>query len=47
MRHKWHLVGGDEGATLLAESNAWMECQDIKNSTRMVRIVAPGFDRDE
>jgi len=45
--HLGHLVGGDEGAGLLAQSNDWMQHHEIENPARMVQVAAPGFDRGE
>jgi hypothetical protein len=43
---KWRLgelVGGDEGARLLAEARAWMKQEAVANPERMLEVVAPGF----
>ena len=37
------LVGGDEGHTLIRESEAWMTDQTIRDPVRMTALFAPGF----
>ena len=39
------VLGGDEGAALLAESNDWMAQQEIVDAERMCEMVAPGFSK--
>ena len=39
------LLGGDEGAVLLAEARTWMDSQAIRNPERMIEGIAPGFAR--
>jgi serine/threonine protein kinase len=41
-RRRGQLIGGDEGAALVAEADAWMASQDIKNPARMADMLAPG-----
>lgn len=38
------LIGGDEGASLRAASEAWMKAQAVRDPERLVTILAPGFD---
>ncbi len=38
------LLGGAEGDEMLARSRAWMEEQKIAAPTRLVRMLAPGFE---
>lgn len=42
-RRLGQLLGGDEGRRHIDESDAWMAKQQIRNSTRMVALHAPGF----
>ena len=37
------LLGGDEGHTLIRESEAWMTDQTIRDPVRMTALFAPGF----
>ena len=39
------LVGGDRGATLVGEADAWMRGQEIRQPARMTEVYAPGFNR--
>jgi hypothetical protein len=43
----WHrlgtLLGGSEGAALLARAADWMAVEEIRRPERMVEVVAPGF----
>jgi len=41
-RRRGQLLGGDEGAALVAEADSWMAKQDIKNPARMADMLAPG-----
>jgi hypothetical protein len=36
------LVGGGEGAALVAEADAWMRNEGIRNPERMTAMLAPG-----
>ena len=38
-------LGGDHGRQLMAEADAWMLDQRIKNPAFMTRMLAPGFDQ--
>ena len=37
------LLGGEEGGALMAQADAWMTGQEIRNPARMAACVAPGF----
>ena len=37
------LLGGDEGRALIAQADAWMAGQEIRNPARMAACIAPGF----
>jgi hypothetical protein len=37
------LIGGDEGAALLAEADQWLKRERVRNPQRLVEMVAPGF----
>ena len=43
-RQRGELVGGDEGATLVAEADGWMTEQTIQRPERMAGVLAPGFE---
>jgi serine/threonine protein kinase/tetratricopeptide (TPR) repeat protein len=38
------LTGGDEGASMIAESDDWMRAESIQEPARMAALVVPGFD---
>jgi Cdc6-like AAA superfamily ATPase len=42
-RHRGQLLGGTEGARLVAEADAWMAAQAIRQPARMAVMLAPGF----
>jgi serine/threonine protein kinase/tetratricopeptide (TPR) repeat protein len=42
-RHLGLLIQGDEGAALVATSDAWMTSEGIQNRRRMAHLLAPGF----
>jgi serine/threonine protein kinase len=41
-RRRGELIGGDEGAALVADADAWMASQAIRNPARMADMLAPG-----
>ena len=41
-RRRGQLVGGDEGRSLIAESDAWMMSQSIRNPAGMTGMLTPG-----
>ncbi len=43
-RRQGELLGGDEGARLKQDADAFMTSQGIKNPIRMTAMLAPGFD---
>ena len=43
-RRRGELIGGTEGAQLIAESTHWMTAQGIQDPNAFVRVYAPGFD---
>jgi len=43
-RRRGELIGGDEGRELIAESDAWLEGQAVRNPTAWARMYAPGFE---
>jgi eukaryotic-like serine/threonine-protein kinase len=45
-RRLGQLMGGDEGATLIAAAEEWMTAQRIKRPARLTRMLAPGFFAD-
>lgn len=42
-RRLGELTGGEEGRALVAEANAWMARQQVRNPARMTAAYAPGF----
>ncbi len=38
-----HLVGGDEGAAILAAARAFLDAENVKDPARLVEVIAPGF----
>jgi hypothetical protein len=38
------ILGGAEGADLVARENAWQQSQSIRNPDRFTALFAPGFD---
>ncbi len=42
-RRLGQLIGGDQGRSLMAEADAWMTAQGIRNPARMTAVYAPGF----
>jgi hypothetical protein len=42
-RRQGELLGGPEGQALLAQADAWMAGQNIRNPTRVTAMMAPGF----
>lgn len=45
-RSRGRLLGGDEGAVLIAEADAWMRRQDIVAPARMAACLAPGLGHE-
>jgi tetratricopeptide (TPR) repeat protein len=39
------LLGGDEGRSLVADADAAMSAETVRNPARMTRLLAPGFAR--
>ena len=37
------LLGGDQGAKLIAAADAWMSARQIRNPSRMTDALAPPF----
>jgi len=37
------ILGGDEGAELVAQADKWMKSEGILNPRRMISVLAPGF----
>jgi hypothetical protein len=44
-RHRGRLLGGSQGADLIAEADAWLAGQGAVAPARLVEVVAPGFPR--
>lgn len=42
-RRRGELIGGEEGAALVAEADTWMTGEAIVNPERMTEVFAPGF----
>jgi hypothetical protein len=42
-RRRGELIGGDEGAVLIADGNAWMRAQEIRDPSAFARMLAPGM----
>jgi len=45
-RRLGQLMGGAEGAELIAAADRWMNAQRIKKPARLTRMLAPGFFTD-
>ena len=41
-RRRGELTGGDEGRTLMASADAWMQSQSVRNPSRLTATLAPG-----
>ena len=39
-----HLVGGDEGAALVADARSFLDAENVRDPARLVEVIAPGFD---
>jgi hypothetical protein len=42
-RRLGRLIGGDEGRALVAQADAWMSDQGVRNPIRTTNLYAPGF----
>jgi hypothetical protein len=42
-RRLGQLRGGDGGRALLAEADAWMNAQGVRDASKLSRVIAPGF----
>jgi serine/threonine protein kinase/tetratricopeptide (TPR) repeat protein len=42
-RRLGEMIGGDRGRQLVAQTEEWMNKQQIKNPARMMNMIAPGF----
>ena len=42
-RQKGLILGGDEGAQLVREADAWFTSEGVKNPARFSHMLAPGF----
>ena len=42
-RRLGEMIEGDRGRQLVAQTEEWMTKQQIKNPTRMMNLLAPGF----
>jgi len=42
-RRRGELIGGDPGAAVVAEADAWMQAQGIRRPAAIARALAPGF----
>jgi hypothetical protein len=42
-RRLGELLSGDEGRQLIADAEAWMTKQQIKNPAAVSNLMAPGF----
>jgi serine/threonine protein kinase/tetratricopeptide (TPR) repeat protein len=42
-RRLGEMIGGDRGRQLVAQTEEWMNKQQIKNPPRMMNMIAPGF----
>ena len=45
-RRLGETLGGERGAELIKEADAWMLSQKIKNPEAMTRMLAPGFSNE-
>ena len=43
MRRRGELLGGEQGARLVRESDARMRELEVRNPVRATRMLAPGF----
>ena len=43
-RRLGEMMGGDEGAALLAQGNGWMSTEGITDPDRITDVFAPGFE---
>ncbi len=44
-RRRGEILGGDDGATLIAEGDGYMASQGVVDPERMARMIAPGLPR--
>ena len=45
-RRLGQVTGGERGPELIADAEEWMRSKEIKNPTRMTRMLAPGWNEE-